>query len=199
VALVATAVSLVFVSGCGSPSQANTQLRKQNQQLQSQLDQLHHQHDADEASIRAMQARATTVPILPEDQLDQLFTATGLKFGRLTGGYRPDANLPADSMLKVYVVPIDQNGDELKSAGSFHIELFDLAISDHNRIGSWDFDLPAAKAAWHGSALMYDYVLDCPWQTPPKHTSLVCVVTFTDALTHRVFTDKRDVTVKLAQ
>jgi outer membrane murein-binding lipoprotein Lpp len=184
------------LAGCGgSPNKANIELRKQNQQLQAQIDQLNLRNDADRATIRGLQAGATTVPVLPQDQLDELFTTAGLKFGVLTGGYRPDPDQPGDTMLRVYVVPIDQQGDRLKAAGSFHVELFDLALKSDNRIGTWDFDLPTAKSDWYDAGLLEEYVLDCPWQTVPVHAKLLARVTFADALTHRVFTVDKEVTV----
>ena len=184
-------------AGCGSaPNKANIELRKQNQQLQAQIEDLNRRHDADQATIRGLQAGATTVPVLPQDQLDELFTTAGLKFGILTGGYHPNTDQSADTMLKLYVVPIDEHGDRLKAAGSFHVELFDLALKSDNRLGAWDFDLPTAKSDWYDGGLLETYVLDCPWQTVPAHAKLLARVTFTDALTHRVFTVDKEVTVE---
>ncbi len=174
----------------------NIELRKKNQQLSATINDLQLRHNADVATIRGLQSHATTVPILPQDELDQLFTTTGLQFGRLTGGYHPDPNQPGDTMLKVYVVPIDGQGDEIKAAGSFEVELFDPALGATNRIGKWDFDLQTAKANWNGHALLYTYVLSCPWQTAPVHEKLQARVTFTDALTHAVFTVDREVQVE---
>jgi len=183
-------------AGCGSaPNKANIELRKQNQQLQAQIEDLNRRHDADQATLRGLQAGATTMPILPQDQLDQLFTTAGLEFGILTGGYHPTPAQSGDTMLKLYVVPIDQQGDRLKAAGSFHVELFDLALKSDNRLGTWDFDLPTAKSDWNDGGLLEEYVLDCPWQTVPLHAKLLARVTFTDALTHRVFTVDKEVTV----
>jgi outer membrane murein-binding lipoprotein Lpp len=189
---------LLLAGGCsGTPSKVNIELRKKNQDLSSQIDELQMRHSADEATIRGLQSHATTVPILPEDELDQLFTTAGLRFDRLTGGYHPDPNQPGDTMLKIYVVPIDASGDDIKAAGTFHVELFDPALGATNRIGQWDFDLQAAKANWYGKALLYEYVLSCPWQIVPTHGKLLVRVTFTDALTHRVFTVDREVLVQV--
>lgn len=183
--------------GCGSPSKANIELRKQNQQLQDTIEQLNARHQADAGTIQGLQAGATTIPSLPQSQLDQLYTVAGLKFDRLTGGDRPDMNVPGDTMLKVYVVPTDQAGDVLKAAGSFEVQLFDLALKSNNLLGTWNFDLQQAKADWVSGALIFDYVLPCPWQTTPTHSKLLVRVTYTDALTHRIITAKRDVTVQL--
>jgi hypothetical protein len=193
----AAMAAMLLISGCGGgASRANIELRRQNHQLQDNIDQLKRQDQADKATIHALQQGATTVPSLPQDQIDQLFTVAGLKFGRLTGGDRPDPNKAGDTMLKVYVVPVDKDDDVIKAAGSFHVELFDLALSSDNRIGQWDFPLDVARAHWYSGAFMYTYVLDCPWQSPPTHSKLLARVTFTDALTHRVLTVDREVTVQ---
>jgi hypothetical protein len=117
--ILAILVSL-SAGGCfnNTPSQANIELRKQNQQLQDQLAVLDRRHSADEATIRGLQANATTVPMLPQDELDQLFTTAGLKFGSLTGGYHPDPNQYGDTMVKVYVCPIDQDGNKITATGT---------------------------------------------------------------------------------
>jgi outer membrane murein-binding lipoprotein Lpp len=193
---VAIVASLALTGCSNTPNQANIELRKQNQQLRGQIEELNRRHDADRATIRGLQARATTMPLLPQSQLDELFTAAGLKFGMLTGGYHPNPDQPGDTMLKIYLYPIDQQGDRLKAAGSFHVELFDLALKSGNRIGTWDFDLPAAKSDWYGGGLLEEYVLDCPWQTVPVHAKLLARVTFTDVLTQRVFTVDKEVTVE---
>ncbi len=184
--------------GCfnNTPSQANIELRKQNQQLQDQLSVLDRRHSADQATIRGLQANATTVPVLPQDELDQLFTTAGLKFGSLTGGYHPDPNQYGDTMVKVYVCPIDQDGNKITATGMFHVDLFDLALTSNNRIGTWDFDLKQSRASWFNSLLMENYVLDCPWQTVPAHASLMLHVQFTDQLTHRIFTVDKGINIE---
>src|SRR3954465_6370429 len=75
-------------SGCGKPNTANIELRRQNQQLHAQVEDLNRQRAADQATIAGMKG-ATTVPTLAEDRIGQLFTVHGIKFGRLTGGADP--------------------------------------------------------------------------------------------------------------
>jgi hypothetical protein len=193
----AVMVLLLPLSGCGSPSRANIELRRQNDELDDTVAQLQRQHQADQASIRGLQDSATTVPSLPQDRLNQLFTTAGLRFGRLTGGYRPDPNLAGDTELKIYVVPTDDQDDPIKAAGAFRIELFDLALASNNRIGQWDFDVNTTRARWYSGGLLYTYVLDCPWQTTPAHSKLLARITFRDALTQRLFTVDKEVTVQL--
>lgn len=195
-AIRAALCGLALIAGCHGPSQANIELRKQNQQLRANIEDLNRRHDADQATIRGLQSHLNTVAILPQTEVDKLFTTAGLNFGRLTGGDRPDANVPGDTMLKVYVVPTDQYGDPIKAAGTFEVQLFDLALGSNTQIGDWKFDLQQTKADWYDSILMYTYVLSCPWQKVPVHSELVARVTFRDQLTQRIFTVDRNVTVQ---
>jgi outer membrane murein-binding lipoprotein Lpp len=195
-ATLAASVAAMSACGCSSgPSQANILLRKQNQQLTSQVSDLQTKNAGLEAQINAIQSQpGSTVPQLPESRLDQLFTVHGVEFGKLTGGYSPDPNGP-DQMVKVYVVPTDDEGEALKSAGSFSIELFDLAEQD-TRLGKWDFPTEKSRQDFYGRMFLYTYEFDCPWQKIPRHSKLHLRVTFTDELTGRVFVAEEDINVK---
>jgi hypothetical protein len=191
-------MALCLPGGClGKPNQANILLRKQNQQLQAQVDQLQAAHAMDANLIAGYQSRIPTEPTLPPAELDKLFTTHGVRLGRLTGGFDSDESKPGDTGLKVYVIPIDQTGQDLKSAGAITIEAFDLAEKD-TRIGRWDFDLEQAGQNWYGYFLIdYYYELTCPWQTAPKHSELTLKVTFVDELTKLPFTVQKVVHVTL--
>jgi outer membrane murein-binding lipoprotein Lpp len=190
----ATAI-IAVAAGCSSrPNQANIVLRKQNQDLSSQVSDLQRQNAALIAQEQATDAHSSSIsPQLPESRLQKLFTAAGLKIGSLTGGYNPGPSGP-DTELRVFVVPTDQDGQPIKMAGSFSVELFDLSEQD-TRIGRWDFPTDQSRAAWFGQAMLYTYMLECPWQTPPQHVNLTMKVTFTDELTGRRFAVTQPVTV----
>ncbi len=98
----------IFAAGCGSPSAANILLRKQNQQLQAQVDQLTAQHQRDKAALTACERSHPTEPSLPPERLDQLFTTHDLTFGKLTGGDNPDSTQRFDTELKVFIAPVDE-------------------------------------------------------------------------------------------
>ena len=119
-------ISAFTLPGCGSPSAANIKLRKQNQQLQWQIDQLTAEHGRDAAALAACQRSHPTEPTLPPERLERLFTTHDLPLGKLTGGDNPDSTDGADSELKVYVAPVDEQGTPIKAAGSFKVEAFDL-------------------------------------------------------------------------
>ena len=185
----ALTLGLVFVAaGCNTPDAANIVLRKQNQTLQQQVDDLTAQHARDAATLAAEVRDRPTVPSLPQDRLDRLVTVQGLQFGRLTGGDNPDSVVGPDTLLKVYVVPIDGQGTAVKAAGAFTVEAFDLVRkSGPPLVGTWHFPLAQARDLFFDRFSLYTYVLPCPWQTVPPHPELTVRVTFDDELTGRQF------------
>lgn len=187
-----------LLPGCGTPSKANIELRKQNQKLESQLAMLKRQNQLDQQVIQGLQNRRPTVPTLPATRLSELFTTHGIQFDRLTGGADLDPGKPGDEGLALYLVPVDQSGEKFKAAGAFDVQAFDLADDKAPLIGHWRFDLKQSMKAWNGRLLDYDYVLICPWQSRlPAHPDLTVRVTFLDELTQTPFTAERVVHVNL--
>jgi hypothetical protein len=120
-----------------------------------------------------------------------------LRFGILTGGVNLNPKTPGDDAIRVDIVPIDEQGQSLKAAGSFVIEAFDLQAAGDTQVGKWTFDIQQARNAWLGEAFQYEYLLTCPLKVVPKHSDLTLRVTFTDALTGRKFSEQRQVRIKL--
>ncbi|HSV12789.1 MAG TPA: hypothetical protein VLI90_00915 [Tepidisphaeraceae bacterium] len=184
---------MLLLSGCGAPSAANIELRKDNQKLQDQVTHLQRQHDADVATIQSYERSRPTVPTLPQERLDKLFTTHGIAFQRITGGDDWDPNQPGDDGLKIGIVPTDEQGEELKAAGSFKVEAFDLGEPEKPLIGTWTFSPEQVRSMFYDHLTLYTYVLRCPWQTRPTHGDLMVKVTFDDELTGREFTATREV------
>jgi len=186
------------VGGCSKPNAANIQLRKENQTLREEVAALQQARLADSATIAAMESDRPVAPTLPQERIEQLFTVHGIQLGRLTGGADIDRDKPGDEAVKVYVVPTDRDGQPLKAAGSFVVELFDLNREQEQRLGHWEFPVEDARKNWHGQALLYTYVLTCPWQVVPEHAELTLKVKFVDALTQREFEQQRTITVQVS-
>lgn len=176
---------LFFLPGCGKPNAANIVVRKENQQLQAKVDDLNRRHQADAATIKSLEASKGTLPTLPDDRLGQLFTTHGIEFGRLTG--------VDGQTLKVYVVPKDDQGQDLKAAGTFDVQLFDLAQTDNTLLGKWTFDAEQTRKSWQGSWPLYTYVLEAQSEKAPGGDNLTVRVSFTDALTGRSFTAQKEI------
>ena len=81
--------------------------------------------------------QATTVPTLPQERLEELFTVADVTFGRLTGIDDGAAGKP----LKVYLTPVDGGGDTIKAVGDVTVEAFDLS-ADRPRSGHVDSSRP---------------------------------------------------------
>lgn len=188
-------ICALLLTGCAGPNQANIELRRKNQELEEKIQSMQAQLDADAQTIKAMEAKLGTLPTLPKDRLDKLFTVHSIRLNKLTGGADFDGKA-GDDGLKVYVTPLDDQGQQLKAAGSFVIEAFDLAATPP-AIGKWEFDVSAARESWNGTAFSYQYVLKCPWQTPPQHDELTVKVTFRDELTGRQVHEQSVVKVTL--
>ena len=189
-------------SGCGliggPRNTANIQLRKENQDLRNQIAALERQAQADAAVIRSRDAKVGTLPTLPRERISNLFTTHDITLGRLTGGADLDPQQPGHEGLKVYLIPIDGDGDPLKAAGVITVEAFDLSREERPKIGSWTFDLEAGRRQWTSVLNRYNYVLTCPWQeAPPTGGSLHVEVTFVDELTRGRFKKSADVTVEV--
>jgi hypothetical protein len=184
-------LAALSIGGCGKPNRANIELRKENQALRAELEQFRIEHEASAAGAAVSTTQSTPSRFL--------FTATALRFGRLTGGADLDPAKPGDEAIKVYIVPTDARGDELKSAGRFTVEAFDLVRSDQTLVGKWEFPVEDSAKNWYGDAMLYTYVLNCPWPAsgPPAHAKLTVKVTFVDALTGRECTAQREVEIAL--
>jgi len=189
--------ALLFASGCGSPSAANIELRKQNQDLTAEVTRLKTEQQGALQVIQGLRDSKGTVATLPTTRLAKLYTTHGLNFGRLTGGADIDPTKPGDEGLAVYVFPIDQHGQKLKAAGTFDIEAFDLADPSSSLVGKWHLDLDQANAGWNSTLLEYSYAFMLPWQKTPHHPDITVKVTFMDELTQTAFTAQKVVQVTL--
>lgn len=177
--------SAFLVTGCGRPARVNIELRKQNQALQKQVDELSAREKANDLN-RIVSTR-------PRDgvNLDTLYTATGISFGRLTG--------VDERVLRVYVAPEDQQGDTLKAAGGFTVLAYDLGKGPQALVGEWTFTPEQARGAWNGKGLLYTYVLPCPLPAgaaAAAGSKLRVRVTFQDLLTGRNLTGETDAPVR---
>lgn len=190
-------VAAVLLGGCGHPSAVNIELRKQNQDLQGKVDQLSTEDSRDRQALEACERSHPTTMSLSPARLAELFTTHGLKFGKLTGGDNPNPTANYDTQLKVFVVPVDQDGTPLKAAGTFKVEAYDLDDPAKPLVGTWNFDLAQTKGSFYSLFSLYTYVLVCPLHGKLKHPDLTLHVTFTDALTGGVFNDQVQAAVRL--
>jgi hypothetical protein len=192
--MIALAACLAVGAGC-LPSTANIKLRKENQELRDQVEKLQRQRKGDAERIQALLGSTSRPAAIPQPELDRLYTAHGLSFGSLTGGYKDNDAAAHDDGVAVYVVPTDQDTQTLKAAGSFVITLFDLSQPDKPLVGKRSFSLEQARQAWYGQAMLFNYVLKVPFESRPAGQQILVRVEFTDELTGRKIVAEKNVKV----
>jgi hypothetical protein len=185
------------LSGCTSPNQANIQLRKDKQALEEQLATLKSEHAADRARIETLEKEKGTLSTLPQQRLDNLYTVHSMKLGRLSGGIDLNTRADGDEALKLYLTLLDQEEEPIKATGKVVVEALDLARTGDNRVGRWEFDAKKMKETWRSLGILHAYVLVCPFQSPPEHSSITVNLTYTDELTGRRFSDVTRVEIKV--
>jgi outer membrane murein-binding lipoprotein Lpp len=178
---------LLVVIGCGRPNAANIELRKQIQSLNAHIDHLELRHDADRATIDALQRQGNTVAQLPSDRLDRLFTSSGIKMLRLTRMVDVDRATPGFEAWAVSFSPVDQTGDELKASGHILVEVLDGSTV----VETYTVDAPESKRYWSTNIVYDGYVIERPWSGAVPMNPLTARVTFTDELTGRRFVGER--------
>ncbi len=191
-------VCVIAIAGCSSPNAVNIQLRKDKQQLEEQVAKLGQEVQAARARIQSFESQGGTLPTLPQERLDRMFTVHGIRLGRLSGGWPGDAVDGPDQGLKIYLSPVDETDEAIKASGTVEIEAFDLDLQGENRVGKWTFDPIALKSRWRSLAMLRAFVLECPWekQKAPQHSKLAVKVSFRDELSGRVYSEIKEVQVR---
>ncbi len=191
--LVITGLSLV-TSGCANYAQ-NSRIYDRNVALENQNTTLKRQlaHETQTAADLKKQLASTSPRIasLPARRLSELFTVAGI---RITGDTRSSrlGNFPHSRGFRVFIQPKMAGGMVLPATGWFRIQAFDLAArAGHERIGQWAFSPQQSKKDWYGLFGIDAFAFDCPWKSPPRHTAITFRISFTDALTGRIFTAQR--------
>lgn len=142
--------------------------------------------DADDAKsqLAGKQKRIDTLVALGPDRLKKLYDVTSLKLGQYTGGADLDGQA-GDDGIKVFLRPIDANGDTIKAAGSVTIQLYDLAQPpDKTLIGKYEWSVDQVAKKFSGGFMAYHYTFTCPWKdAPPKHDQITVRLEFVDYLT----------------
>ena len=136
------------------------------------------------SELARKQKRIDTLVSLGPDRLKKLYYTTSIKLGQYTGGADLDGQA-GDDGIKVFLRPIDTNGDTIKAAGSVTVQLYDLArAADKTLIGEYKWSIDEVAKAFSGGFLTYHFSFTCPWKSgPPKHDEITVRVEFIDYLT----------------
>ena len=151
------------------------------------------------SELARKQKRIDTLVGLGPDRLKKLYYAKAIKLGQYTGGADLDGQA-GDDGIKVFLRPIDANGDTIKAAGSVTVQLYDLgAPADKTLIGQYKWSVEEVAKAFSGGFLTYHFSFTCPWKTgPPKHDEITVRVAFIDYLTGKTLSVQKVCKVDLS-
>ena len=186
-------LSVLPLLGCGSPppgdgsSERIARLQKERLELQGQIARL-------EQLTERLQGQVDTLAGLPEAvEKNYLYHLKQVKLSKYTGLYDQSGDNVADT-LRVYLKPIDQDGDIVKAAGLVDVQLWNLEGSPQGAmIGQWRVEPPALRALWYASLLTINYRLEfeLPSAAVAVASPLTVKMQFTDMLTGKVFVQQR--------
>ena len=172
--------------GCNEPKPPATEtmipLEQENARLQRHI-------VAQEKQIEQLHRQIAELRGLPAEQMDELIQVSRIEFGRFTRAFDQDED-GYDEGIVVYLHTLDRAGDRIKSAGTVQLELWDLAETEGNqKLGQWRYDMTELGDYWLSGFGTYHFKfeLDWPARMPPGNKNLTIKLTFSDALTGKVF------------
>jgi len=145
-----------------------------------------------QSELARRQKRIDTLVSIGPDRLKKLYYVKSIKLGQYTGGADLDAQT-GDDGVKVFLRPIDANGDTIKAAGSVTVQLYDLAQpGDKTLIGEYKWSVDEVAKAFSGGFMTYHFTFTCPWKSgPPKHAGITVRVEFIDYLTGKTLSTQK--------
>jgi len=186
-------LSVLPLLGCGSPpsgdgsSERIARLQKERLELQREIERL-------EQLTERLQGQVDTLAGLPEAvEKNYLYHLKQVELSKYTGLYDQSGDNVADT-LRVYLKPVDQDGDIVKAAGLVDVQLWNLEGSAQDAmIGQWRVEPPALRALWYASLLTINYRLEfeLPSAAIAVASPLTVKMQFTDMLTGKVFVQQR--------
>lgn len=161
-------------------------LERENAQLTAQLQQARAETAQVETQVKAL-------AVLPQDKKENRFYALGaVKIARFTDFYDKDKNGTREKLI-VYVQPVDQAGDAIKTAGMVNVQLWNLDNPNGQALlGQWQVLPDELHHLWYNALLSTAFRLTFDAAVTPEARAqpLTVRMTFTDYLTGQVFTDQ---------
>jgi hypothetical protein len=112
-------------AGCLNDAAMVPELQQQTMDLENRLAACNRELAARDAQIADLRRRVNDRPVLDNVAVDDLFTVDRIEIVSRSGGADFDGQ-PGDDGVVIYVRPLDADGDVLKAAGRFTIQLLDL-------------------------------------------------------------------------
>ncbi|MHC4363680.1 MAG: hypothetical protein ACYSTZ_12700 [Planctomycetota bacterium] len=184
-----TACLLALAAGCQSANNTSSlteeikTLRQERSELTSLAEQLKAENEQLDKQVRTLSG-------LPENKRgENLYPLESVKIGRYTDLYDKDEDGSKEKLI-VYVQPIDQQGDVVKTAGAVDVQLWNLNNqADKALLGQWRVEQEELKKVWFATLITINYRLtfDVAGIVESFDEPLTVKITFTDYLSGKVF------------
>ena len=195
-ALIIGALAAVVMFGCnnGKPPGKETVII-----MEQQIARLQRQIVDQEKQIEQLQVQIAGLRGLPVEEMAELIQVERIEFGRFTRAFDRDED-GFDDGIVVYLHTLDCEGDRIKTAGQVQLELWDLAEDQGNqKLGQWHFDITELGDYWLSGLGTYHFKFEQDWPEPvrPGNKNLTVKLTFSDALTGKIFEIQKLVKARL--
>ncbi len=150
---------------------------------QNQTQKLQEENDILRRQIESMST------VTPEAKLEAMSVLKKIKIRSRSGFYDRDKDGKKE-VLKVYVQPIDSDGDNVKAPGSVRVQLWDInGETDSALLKTWQVGPQQLKQFWAETFLTryYRLTFDVKDMAEDQDKELKLKVIFTDYVTGKVF------------
>jgi hypothetical protein len=187
------ALVLILLGGCGIGSERTSPLEMRARDLERERTQLAGRLEQSQVETEQLKAQIQTLAALPQNKPENLFYAlSAVKIGRFTDFYDKNEDGKRDKLI-VYLEPVDQAGDAIKTAGIVSVQLWNLNQPNGRALlGEWQVLPGELYKLWFNTLASTAYRLTFDVATTPEMLAQPLTVrsTFTDYLTGQVFTDQ---------
>ena len=181
---------MYFVPGCETNRRSKNPLAEQVETLTSDKREMMRQIEQLESNNKDLQKQIKTLHGLPGDvDFKEIFEVKSVRITKQTNLYDKDNDGKTETLI-VYIQPVDQDGDIIKTPADVHVRLLDLdKDKDPVVLGKWHLTPAKIKKLWLNSFMKTHYRLtfDVSDRVDSYEEPLTVMVTFTDYLTGKVF------------
>ncbi len=145
--LVLSFFMFALAAGCENASRPTPALAIQIEGLSREKIQLQNQLEQSKTENELLKKQIETLAALPKNQRE-LWSIQRIEIGRLSGLHDDDKDGKKEKLI-VYVQPIDQDGDSVKSPGEVQVQLWDLnKKGDQALVAEWHIGPAELKKLW---------------------------------------------------
>jgi cell division protein FtsB len=184
-----------LAAGCENADTGMPGLTSQVQRLSREKTQLQSQLEQCKTENEQLKNQIETLTALPKDQV-VLWSIQRIEIGRLSDLHDADKDGKKEKLI-VYVQPIDQDGDTVKSPGAVDVQLWDLNKKGGQAlVAEWHIGPAELKKLWLTALLAGNYklafdVADKVELFKSASGGLTVKVAFTDYLTGKTFQEQK--------